>query len=185
MRSVRKTKASWRSGARFRSAGRKVVHGSQRSSAQRWFWWKKQSSHDAALTVFPIRRPSCTSGAGGATRVPANRSVFSFLQSAAFSDRAPQVPGFHRAPRWPQLRAGRIGKDVEPLELVTGATGYVGGRLVRRLVGEGRAVRALARNPARLERLGDGIERAGGDLISGRGIERALEGCETAYYLVH
>ena len=71
------------------------------------------------------------------------------------------------------------------MELVTGATGYVGGRLARRIVGEGRAVRALARNPARLERLGDGIERAGGDLISGRGIERALEGCETAYYLVH
>ena len=71
------------------------------------------------------------------------------------------------------------------MELVTGATGYVGGRLARRLASEGRAVRGLARNPARLEDLGDGIERAGGDLITGRGLERALEGCETAYYLVH
>jgi uncharacterized protein YbjT (DUF2867 family) len=71
------------------------------------------------------------------------------------------------------------------MELVTGATGYIGGRLVRRLVEEGRAVRGLARNPARLESLPGGIERAAGDVVSGRGLVRALEGCETAYYLVH
>lgn len=71
------------------------------------------------------------------------------------------------------------------MELVTGATGYVGGRLARRLAGEGRAVRGLARNPARLEGLDSGVERAAGDMLSGRGLERALEGCETAYYLVH
>ncbi|MCA1673396.1 MAG: NAD(P)H-binding protein, partial [Actinobacteria bacterium] len=34
--------------------------------------------------------------------------------------------------------------------LVTGATGYVGGRLVPRLLAEGHAVRCLARNPAKL-----------------------------------
>jgi uncharacterized protein YbjT (DUF2867 family) len=71
------------------------------------------------------------------------------------------------------------------MELVTGATGYVGGRLARRLVEEGRAVRGLARNPVRLEGLGGGVERAAGDLLSGRGLDRALDGCETAYYLVH
>jgi len=36
------------------------------------------------------------------------------------------------------------------MELVTGATGYVGGRLVARLVDEGRPVRALARDPSKL-----------------------------------
>jgi uncharacterized protein YbjT (DUF2867 family) len=70
------------------------------------------------------------------------------------------------------------------VELVTGATGYVGGRLVRRLAGEGRPVRALGRDPARLEAI-DGVEGVGGDVLSGEGVEAALEGVETAYYLVH
>jgi uncharacterized protein YbjT (DUF2867 family) len=70
------------------------------------------------------------------------------------------------------------------VELVTGATGYVGGRLVRRLAGEGRPVRALGRDPGRLEAI-DGVEGVGGDVLSGQGIEAALEGVETAYYLVH
>jgi uncharacterized protein YbjT (DUF2867 family) len=70
------------------------------------------------------------------------------------------------------------------MELVTGGTGYVGARLLRRLAGEGRTVRALARSPERLEAL-DGVEALAGDLISGAGLARALEGCETAYYLVH
>jgi uncharacterized protein YbjT (DUF2867 family) len=39
------------------------------------------------------------------------------------------------------------------MELVTGASGYVGGRLLRGLAGEGRRVRALAREPQRVERL--------------------------------
>jgi uncharacterized protein YbjT (DUF2867 family) len=70
------------------------------------------------------------------------------------------------------------------MELVTGATGYIGGRLVRRLVDEGRNVRALARNPARLEVLA-GMEPAQGDLLTGAGLTAALEGVSTAYYLVH
>jgi len=70
------------------------------------------------------------------------------------------------------------------MELVTGATGYVGGRLLRRLAGDGRPVRALARDSARLARL-DGVEAVEGDLLSGAGLERALADCHTAYYLVH
>jgi uncharacterized protein YbjT (DUF2867 family) len=70
------------------------------------------------------------------------------------------------------------------MELVTGATGYVGGRLVRRLAREGRAVRALARDASRLERL-EGVELVEGDLLAGTGLDRALNGCSTAYYLVH
>jgi uncharacterized protein YbjT (DUF2867 family) len=70
------------------------------------------------------------------------------------------------------------------MELVTGATGYVGGRLVRRLASEGRPVRALARDPARLRPVA-GVEAVEGDVLSGHGVRGALEGCSTAYYLVH
>jgi uncharacterized protein YbjT (DUF2867 family) len=67
------------------------------------------------------------------------------------------------------------------MELVTGATGYVGSRLTRRLAAEGRPVRALARRP---ESLTD-VDVVQGDLLTGAGLEEALDGCSTAYYLVH
>jgi uncharacterized protein YbjT (DUF2867 family) len=70
------------------------------------------------------------------------------------------------------------------MELITGASGFVGGRLLRRLAGEGRRVRALARDPGRVEPLPD-VEVMQGDLLTGRGLAAALEGCRTAYYLVH
>jgi uncharacterized protein YbjT (DUF2867 family) len=70
------------------------------------------------------------------------------------------------------------------MELVTGASGYVGGRLLRRLAGEGRRVRALARVPERVERL-PGVEVVRGDVLTGRGLVAALEGSRIAYYLVH
>src|SRR3954452_18478201 len=69
------------------------------------------------------------------------------------------------------------------MELLTGATGYIGGRLMRRLVADGRQVRAPARNPERLA--GGPVEAVRGDVISGDGLHEALDGCETAYYLVH
>jgi uncharacterized protein YbjT (DUF2867 family) len=67
------------------------------------------------------------------------------------------------------------------MELVTGGTGYVGSRLLRRLAQEGRPVRTLARRP---ELLTD-VEVVRGDLLTGSGLEEALEGCSTAYYLIH
>lgn len=73
---------------------------------------------------------------------------------------------------------------MQAMELVTGATGYVGGRLIRRLVSESRPVRALARDPSGIEVL-PGVEVAAGDLLTGRGLARALDGCRVAYYLVH
>jgi uncharacterized protein YbjT (DUF2867 family) len=70
------------------------------------------------------------------------------------------------------------------MELVTGATGYVGGRLIERLAEEGRPVRALAREPARLDDR-DRVEAMAGDLVRDEGLDAALDGVETAYYLVH
>ena len=67
------------------------------------------------------------------------------------------------------------------MELVTGATGYVGGRLLVRLVAEGRPVRALARRPE----LVHDVDVVRADLLTGSGLEEALYGCSTAYYLVH
>ena len=70
------------------------------------------------------------------------------------------------------------------MELITGATGYVGGRLVGRLLAEDRKVRALARVPSRLEPRA-GLETLEGDVLSGAGVREALDGCTVAYYLVH
>jgi uncharacterized protein YbjT (DUF2867 family) len=67
------------------------------------------------------------------------------------------------------------------MELVTGATGYVGSRLLRRIAAEGRPVRALARRP---ELVAD-VDVVRGDLLTGSGLEEALDGCSTAYYLIH
>jgi uncharacterized protein YbjT (DUF2867 family) len=79
---------------------------------------------------------------------------------------------------------GANGRMHGEMELVTGATGYVGSRLLRRLAGEGRPVRALARRPEAVEPF-DGVEAVRGDLLDGRGLDEALHGCHTAYYLVH
>lgn len=71
--------------------------------------------------------------------------------------------------------------------LVTGATGYVGGRLVPLLLEQGHDVRVMVRDPIRIERRpwADEVEVANGDLEDPFAARRALEGCEIAYYLVH
>ncbi len=73
--------------------------------------------------------------------------------------------------------------------LVTGATGYIGGRLVPRLLDAGYQVRCLARSPKKLaDRPWAGhpeVEVVRGDLAEPESIERALSGCTAAYYLVH
>ena len=70
------------------------------------------------------------------------------------------------------------------MDLVTGATGYIGGRLIDRLLADGRAVRALARDVGRLEARPD-VGAVQGDVIVGTGLSEALDGIDTAYYLVH
>ncbi len=70
--------------------------------------------------------------------------------------------------------------------LLTGATGYVGGRLLTQLVGRGYRVRCLARNPAHLaQRVPSGVEVVAGDVTDGASLDAAFAGIDAAYYLVH
>lgn len=74
----------------------------------------------------------------------------------------------------------------EPLILLTGATGYVGGRLLKALEARGRRVRCLARRPEYLSgRAGPATEVIGGDLLRPGTLPPVLEGVRTAFYLVH
>jgi len=67
--------------------------------------------------------------------------------------------------------------------LVTGVSGYVGAALVPRLRLDGHAVRGFARSAARVAEPVD--ELVEGDAVSGAGLDRALDGVEVAYYLIH
>ncbi len=69
--------------------------------------------------------------------------------------------------------------------LVTGATGYIGGRLVPRLLEAGHSVRCLARNAQRLTGRFPGAEVIEGDILDEERLREASEGVDAAYYLVH
>ncbi len=66
--------------------------------------------------------------------------------------------------------------------LVTGATGFTGGHLARRLAARGNRVRALVRDPERAADLtGAGVEVVAGDLRDAASLDAALRGVEVAY----
>jgi uncharacterized protein YbjT (DUF2867 family) len=70
--------------------------------------------------------------------------------------------------------------------LVTGATGYIGGRLVPRLLAKGHPVRCIARNPNRLAgHPWPGVEIVPGDLGDPETPLRTLQDIDVAYYLIH
>jgi uncharacterized protein YbjT (DUF2867 family) len=71
--------------------------------------------------------------------------------------------------------------------LVTGATGYIGGRLVPRLLEAGFRVRCLARDPARLQGRPwlTEVAVAVGDCLRAETLPAAMEGVEVAFYMVH
>ena len=73
--------------------------------------------------------------------------------------------------------------------LVTGATGYVGGRLVPHLLERGHRVRAAGRSLSKLDGRPwahrDGVETFRADVLDRSSLCRALKGCRAAFYLVH
>ncbi|MDZ7637977.1 MAG: NAD(P)H-binding protein [Bryobacterales bacterium] len=72
------------------------------------------------------------------------------------------------------------------ISLVTGATGYVGGRLLRRLVENGDRVRAMVRNPRNLQlQPNERTEVVKGDVFQPETLVEALRGVDTAFYLIH
>jgi uncharacterized protein YbjT (DUF2867 family) len=75
----------------------------------------------------------------------------------------------------------------QPRVLVSGATGYVGGRLVPRLMSEGFSVRVMARHPDRLRDHPwvDQVEVVAADALDYESTRAALAGVDVAYYLLH
>ncbi|WP_159765461.1 SDR family oxidoreductase [Streptomyces sp. HM190] len=82
---------------------------------------------------------------------------------------------------------GEAERGAGPLALVTGATGYIGGRLVPELLEAGLRVRCLARSPERLRDhpWADAVEVVRGDVTDAESVARAMRGVDVGYYLVH
>ena len=73
-----------------------------------------------------------------------------------------------------------------PFVLLTGATGYVGGRLLSKLEQRGVRVRCLTRRPEALrERVSPTTEVVGGDVFDSASLASAMQDIDTAYYFVH
>ena len=79
------------------------------------------------------------------------------------------------------------GKQDRPLILVTGATGYIGGRLAPQLLALGYPVRCLVRDPDRLRGRPwyDAVEVVAADVLKPETLPPALQGVSVAYYLIH
>lgn len=71
--------------------------------------------------------------------------------------------------------------------LVTGANGYVGGRLVPHLLSRGHAVRCMVRDPGRLQgrAWADHVDIVAADVLTPASLVPALANIDVAYYLVH
>ena len=71
--------------------------------------------------------------------------------------------------------------------LATGGTGYIGGRLVPRLLRRGHRVRVLVRDPTRLagRPWSDRVEVVQGNLLQPETLEGVFDDIDTAFYLIH
>jgi uncharacterized protein YbjT (DUF2867 family) len=74
----------------------------------------------------------------------------------------------------------------DSLVLLTGASGYIGGRLLRRLLIEDLKVRCLSRRPEELKQTVDtDVQVVKGDALDTESLVSALSGVSTAFYLIH
>lgn len=81
---------------------------------------------------------------------------------------------------------GKGHTDTKPRVLVTGATGYIGGRLLHELDQSRYRVRALARRPEFLAgRVPDHVDVVEGDVLDESSLAAVLEGVDAAFYLIH
>nr|MCW2728680.1 hypothetical protein [Aeromicrobium sp.] len=80
-----------------------------------------------------------------------------------------------------------LGGMASPRSLVTGATGYIGGRLVPQLLEAGHTVRVLVRDErkARSHDWSDRVEIAVGDASDDADVRAAMEDVDVLYYLLH
>jgi len=79
-----------------------------------------------------------------------------------------------------------MGSADKELILLTGATGYVGGRLLSLLQAQGAKVRCLSRRPEAVTQRDDSpVEVVAGNVFNRESLDAAMAGVDTAYYFVH
>jgi uncharacterized protein YbjT (DUF2867 family) len=83
----------------------------------------------------------------------------------------------HDLPTKPRPEIGKV--------LITGASGYIGGRLVPELLNRGYKVRVMLRAPLNDQDRWPGAELVVGDVSEPNSLEQVFEGIHTAYYLIH
>jgi uncharacterized protein YbjT (DUF2867 family) len=80
----------------------------------------------------------------------------------------------------------KMEREKEKIILLTGASGYVGGRLLRVLESRGHRVRCMARKPEYLQsRVSSATEVLAGDAMDAESLRKPLESIHTAYYMIH
>jgi uncharacterized protein YbjT (DUF2867 family) len=67
---------------------------------------------------------------------------------------------------------------------LTGASGFVGGHLLQRLIADGHTVQALVRNAAAKLPSSSGVQTITGDVVEGRGLDDGMKGCDAVIHLV-